>query len=230
MRRQFLARRALISATLLAAGCSASSPSVPTSALAINGRVHESRPTEDIAVAGAIVTVTDATQTTRTATTDADGGFSLSLAAGQVRVTVTADNYDAASTVTAVRSGGPDLSLPLTPTRREVRQAFEYVAPERIGETFVAERVYPVRVHHTGQLTAGYTGSWALASAMAFVCIEVRDSQDAVLAMSKGQYDIAPAPIRLNVTGGSSYTVRFFNCERPVVNLGSFSGEVTHPS
>ena len=203
---------------------------VAAAARPIAGRVHESRPTEHIAVAGATVTAVDSAGTTQSAVTDGAGRFSMRLARGPARITVNAAGYET-SVTELIDEAGTELSLSVLPVQREVRRTFSIDADRT---PFVAQRNFVINVHHSGRLEAKYTGSQELASAWQHVCLEVRDAINRRLAHTRGQYDISPDPIRLDVVAGESYKVEFYSCNptggTPIVNIADYSGEVRHPS
>ena len=65
-----------------------------TRAGVIAGRVHESRPTEHVPIAGATVTVVDSLGSRQAAVTDGAGKFTLRLSPGPARITVEAPGYE----------------------------------------------------------------------------------------------------------------------------------------
>ena len=223
---------ARIRATLLNVAGAATLKVLP-GARVTTGRVHESRPTEHIGIPGARVSVVSSDGTTETAVTDGAGNFSVRLKPGAVQVNVTAPGYDALATEVVATPGAP-LSLSVVPTAQEVRISFPYIytgVPN--NPPLIQERTFRIGVHHDGELRAEYTQSYMSASAQALTCLEVRDSNNRILASSKGQYDITAAPARLNVVAGESYEVKFFLClPGPIaaqITLAGWGGEVKHP-
>jgi len=193
-----------------------------------SGRVHESLPTEQNGIAGATVTGVDRAGNTQSVITDSGGRFTLRLVTGPAQITVAAPGFE--TTTTAAELADTELSLSLAPLLREVREAFESSHPN--PPMLLEERTYRFAVHHAGELRATYTGGWDVASAWTQACIEARDANDRVLALTRGVYDGAPAPIRLDVVP-AIYTVKFFRCHpfnALVINLVAFAGEVRHPS
>jgi len=198
----------------------------------VSGKVHESFPTESVAIAGATVTAVGADGATVSATTDASGAFTLNLVPGVAQVTVAAAGYETATTNADVTRG--TVSLALVPVLREVNESFDYV-PYPGSPTPVAARTFRFAVHHAGTLHAAFTNSNELASAQADTCIDVRDSANHVLGHTNGQYDNFPRPIDL-IVPPDVYTVVFTSCNvngysnwRPE-DMTRWSGEVKHPN
>jgi hypothetical protein len=197
----------------------------------LNGLVHESWPTEQKSIAGATVTAVDAAGNAQSAVTDSSGRFTLRLAPGIAQITVAAPGYETTTASADPTAGTELLSLSLPPVMREVRESFAYISPA--PATFIDQRRFRINVHHAGEVRAEYTGSYADASSHAHLCLQIRDSSNRVLARSRGAYDIAPSPIRLDVVPGV-YDVSFFSCNPfggpQVVSLAWFSGAIKHPN
>ena len=197
-----------------------------------HGIVHESLPTEQQTIAGATVTGVDAAGTTQAVITDGSGRFTLRLVPGIARITVAAPGYETAKTSADLTV--TELSLALAPELREVRESFDYILPTYPPSSAVInQRSYRISVHHAGELRAGYTVSWAGASAQAHTCLEVRGANSRLLDRSHGTYDNAATPIRLDVSPGV-YEVKFSSCNpygpEPIQDLAAFGGEIKHPS
>jgi hypothetical protein len=197
----------------------------------VSGKVHESFPTESVAVAGATVSAVGADGATASATTDASGAFTMRLVPGAARLTVAAAGYETSSTSAEVTAG--DLSLSLVPVLREVTESFDYVYPR--PSQFINARTFRFNVHRAGSLNARFTQSYELASAQASTCIEVRDSGNRVLAHADGQYDNPAGPIELAVVPGI-YTVVFSSCNQwgyanwHPETMAAWGGAVKHPN
>jgi len=197
-------------------------------AVAVSGKVHESAPTEDIAVPGATVTAVGADGAVSSAVADASGAFRLNLVPGVAQFTVTAPGYDTATTSVDPVAG--PLSLSLVPGQQEMRESFDVIYPP---PQFFDSRTFTIKVHHAGEIRVAYTASNASASAQAFTHAEVRDASNRILAQSGGVYDLWAPSIRVSV-GPGVYVVKFFTADpyggASLVSLAGFGGEVTHPN
>ena len=196
----------------------------------LNGVVHESRPTEQNNIAGATVTAVDAAGNSQSAVADGSGRFTLRLTPGIAQITAAAPGYETATTSADIVTGTELLSLSLPPVLREVRASFA-IDP---ASPVIDQRRFRIYVHHTGELRAEYTsGGSQAASTYFYICIDVRDEGNRVLAQSRGFYDLVPRPIRLQIVPGV-YDVKFSACYPSggpgVVNIAGFAGAVKHPS
>jgi hypothetical protein len=202
-------------------------PPVPRT---VTGFVHESAPTEDVAIPGARINVTDSTGGEQSIVSDSAGRYSVTVASGPVQVSAAAAGYESASL--ALVDGAQTVSIGLRPVLREVRQIFM-----GSGE-FVTQRTFSIPVHHSGELRTLITGCHPrgcglTASAWAGICAEVRDASNRTIAAAEGQYDNAPRPFRIRVDAGQRYEVKLFTCPRvpPVTSpVGSLNYEIKHPS
>jgi hypothetical protein len=194
----------------------------------ISGAVHESAPTEHVAIGAATVSATDARGNTQSTVTDSSGRFSLRLVRGVAQVSVTAAGFEPSTAPVNITEA--PLSLALAPVRREIRLSFDYIYPE--PKTFIEQRTYRINVHHAGELRAEYTRSYQTASPQAHTCLEVRDAANRTLMQRRGAYDI-PASLRMPIAPGV-YEVKFSSCTPwggpPTQTLAAFAGELRHPS
>ncbi len=155
-------------ATLLS--CSPTSPTPPPAVGdSLTGTVHESAPTESVAVAGATVQLLG--QTAHTATTDASGRYRFTnLTAGGGTLRVNKSGYDPVDTGVTV-SGATEQDVALTPTLQTlnstetgtVSSSTHTCVPTRATRRFYQGSQslpsmgcggFQLPVHHDGTLTA----------------------------------------------------------------------------
>jgi hypothetical protein len=198
------------------------------------GRVHESAPTEQVAVAGATVVVIDSAGTTHSLVSDTGGNFNVSLQPGAAQITISADGYETSTVTIDVNANAAPLSLALVPRLREVRFEFPAEAP-RPGY-FVEERTFHVDMHHAGELRAAVTGESVSHGDAEEFCLELRDMTNRVLDQTCGGFDVLPMPISRNLSiEAYEVKVRLANAflalvAGPYWSATTLSGEIKHPS
>ena len=202
----------------------------------LRGTVHETAPTEGVAIAGAMIRLIDSGGTTRTAVSDAAGSFIVSARPGAAAITISAAGYDETTRSITVGTETP-LSVGLVPSLREVRVLFASQPPS--PSLLEVERTFRLNVHHAGELRVTITGeSVSHGDGYGLFCMDVRDASNRLLARSQGGFDFLPFPIRQRVTPGY-YEVKILVCRPaplefisafPSFSVTTFSGEIKHPS
>jgi hypothetical protein len=203
-----------------------------------SGFVHESQPTETVAIAGATIAVVDAKGVTQSIVSDKAGRFSVRLPMGPTRFTVTAPNYEVNERSTDIAVDTALLSVALMPAMREVRESFGQPWTQWNGRTLPGgpfrEVSFSIVAHNPGtiRMNAEACLSGCLASEMASFCAEIRDGSNRVVASAHGQYDLAPDIPNVQTKGGERYQVKMGVC--PGVDakwmMNRFYIEVNHPS
>jgi hypothetical protein len=201
----------------------------------ISGVIHESPPTQNVAVAGARVEIQGGPENDKTATTDDFGRFTLEVEAAGLTLVATKAGYEPASAVIASLPLERPIEVGLRPTFREVVDTFELP----MGGTPVREAVFSIPVHHSGTMVARIQRACLFgcgASETYHICAEIKDGARTI-AQDHGSYDDGPRLPAVAVTGGRVYGVRLYLCEHeslgtpapPEWRLVAYLVEVSHP-
>ena len=179
----------------------------PVADIVVSGLVHETAPTEHRVVAGAAITAMSG-ERTATAVADDGGRFTVKLPPGEIRITVTASRYDAA-TRTLNSDTDTTVSIALPYTHRMIEETWgQYCCTP----TLLTEVSVRLPVHYSGTLsyTAGACFGGCLASEYSLNCATIRDVETGTeIARVGGQYDSGVGG-SVQVQGGHTYELTVF--------------------
>jgi hypothetical protein len=202
-----------------------------------SGFVHETQPTETVAIAGATIVVLDAKGVTQSIVSDAAGRFSVRLPIGSTRFTVTAPNYEVSDQSRDIGADTALLSLALLPAVREVRETFGQPWAEWNGQTLPGgpfrQVSFSIVAHNPGTIRTFVEACLrgCLASEKALLCAEIRDGSNRLVASARGQYDGPPNIPNVQTKGGEHYEVKMGVCPEfdAKWTMNRFFIEVKHP-
>jgi hypothetical protein len=147
-------RLTVLLCTLVAGGCSSSSPSAPASAFSISGVVHESAPTAQTFLSGATVRVSGGAHPGRLTTTDGSGRFVIEgIDAVPTTLLVSKAGYDEAQYQVTSFDTAADVAL--SPTLAIVTEDRSFESgwnPEQGACWYYPAPSWTFPVHHTGQV------------------------------------------------------------------------------
>jgi hypothetical protein len=189
-----------------------------------------------IAIPGATIAVVDSRGTTQSVQSDTFGTFSIRLPNGPARLTVTASGYETSDLSLDIRSA-INLRLGLLPLGSGVRERAGVPweewpggpipgAPVRQASlSFVVNQPGMIRTH----VDACVSG--CLASEMALLCAEIRDSRNRVLSSTRGFYDQGPWTPNFPTQGGERYEIKIGVCPEfdSKYSMTRYYIDVTHP-
>ena len=144
---------------------------------------------------------------TETTVTDAAGRFSVTIAPGEIRLSVVASRYETVTSILTVDADAHwDVALPYTFRMIEETFVDNYAGVSRL--------IFQLPVHHDGIISYGGYACVALCLASWFAeqCAELRDEFGTVLAHDRGFYDSGPGNQGVAVKGGRTYQLMLWQC------------------
>jgi len=201
---------------------------VRSGGLVLAGVVTESAPTENRAVSGARVVVTDGAYEGTVAVTDASGSFTLLDVNGLLHLRITSSEFDDA-TVTA-EAGGTTVTVRLMPTLRTVADVAERTpSPSPASGSYIYEGRLTFPMHHPGRVDLTIKGTLYWSDSAPF-CTELRDETNHVVWDARSSWQM-PLQESVSLPSGHMYELKVFDCfvsSRPTVYW--FQLTARHPS
>jgi hypothetical protein len=214
----------------------------------IAGVVHESRPTEDLRVAGARVEMQGGLDSGASVITDGDGRFRLEAQAAGFTLAVSKDGYEPATLVIAAlpRDERPDIGL--VPDARRAQSAFvgrlctiePPIYPSQVvcsGNNFPypLEARYPLTIHRAGTATVSVKYEYAGDYYWNYLSFQLRCDGRAVASQTIANlWDTHPdntGPFQVTLDQPCAYEVRLFDyiADRKGGSWTSYTVEINHP-
>jgi Bacterial Ig-like domain (group 2) len=189
-----------------------------------------------IGIQGSSIAVVDASGQTRTIQTQF-GQFTVRLPTGRTRFTVTASGYESTELSIDVSNTTGTLQLGMLPLGSDVRERAGVPWEEWHGGPIpgapVRQASLSIVVNQPGTIRTYVDAclSGCLASEMALLCAEIRDSSNRVVLLSRGQYDNGPGIPNFQTKGGERYEIKIGVCSEfdPAYSMKRYYIDVTHP-
>jgi Bacterial Ig-like domain (group 2) len=188
-------------------------------------------------IQGASIAVVDARGETRSIQTQF-GQFSVRLPTGRTRVSVTASGYETSELSIDVSDRTGMLRLGLLPLGSGVRERVgvaweDWPGSGPIPGAPVRQASLSIVVNQPGTIRTHVDAciSGCLASEMALLCAEIRDSSNRVIFSSRGYYDSGPGTPTFQTKGGERYEIKIGVCPEfdEKYSMNRYYIDVTHP-